>query len=551
MKKNQLSFLYFFILGLFLFPKLSFSQQSKDSVALLYQAIVSPNSSSNISQAINFYSHKKEEDLKQKDTTAAIIDLRLIAMGEFKIGNIYDSESTVVKALNLIDSYSKKDTLIENRKALYNQLGQIYRELNDYNKAIEIYNLSLSYSTSFSDSITLINNKANVYKDLGNYEKAAENLTLAHKLMKRSNDSLKLAMVLDNLGRVQSKLGNPNALSNLNRALQIRERKNDVSKTYSSYKNLALYHFSNNNMKEAQLYTDKAYKIALQLNSLIYLENALSLYVIISGDQKILEYKNVTDSIAKQKQLAQNKNALLKYNFEKERKKTMEERLEKEQQKKEKIIYFSLALFILLTSSYLIITLRQKHKKEKIIQVHTTETRISKKVHDEVANDVYQLMAKIQGNNNDKEKLLDDLENIYNKTRDISKENNAIEIEENFSGQLNDLLLNYQSEKVSIATRNISKMDWVSISEIKKATVFRVLQELMTNMKKYSEASAVVLSFQQVGKKITIEYTDNGKGCIIKNKNGLQNAENRIHAIKGTITFDSEPGKGFKSKINI
>ncbi|QQX77228.1 MULTISPECIES: sensor histidine kinase [Aequorivita] len=95
------------------------------------------------------------------------------------------------------------------------------------------------------------------------------------------------------------------------------------------------------------------------------------------------------------------------------------------------------------------------------------------------------------------------------------------------------------------------KLDWVSISEIKKVTVFRVLQELMTNMKKYSEASAVVLSFQQVGKKITIEYTDNGKGCIIKNKNGLQNAENRIHAIKGTITFDSEPGKGFKSKINI
>jgi len=551
MKKNQLSFLYFFILGLFLFPKLSFSQKSKDSVALFYQAIVSPNSSSDISQAINFYSHKKEEDLKQKDTTAAIIDLQLIAMGEFKIGNIYDSESTVVTALNLIDSYSKKDTLIENKKALYNQLGQIYRELNDYNKAIEIYNLSLSYSTNFSDSITLINNKANVYKDLGNYEKAAENLTLAHKLMKRSNDSLKLAMVLDNLGMVQSKLGNPNALSNLNRALQIRERENDVSKTYSSYKNLAHYHFSSNNMKEAQLYTDKAYKIALQLNSLTYLEDALSLYVIISGDQKLLEYKNVTDSIAKQKQLAQNKNALLKYNVEKERKNTMEERLEKEQQKRQKTIYFSLALFILLTSSYLIITLRQKHKKEKIIQVHTTETRISKKVHDEVANDVYQLMVKIQGNNNDKEQLLDDLESIYNKTRDISKENNAIEIKDDFSGQLIDLLLNYQNEKVSISTRNISKMDWVSISEIKKVTVFRVLQELMTNMKKYSEASAVVLSFQQVGKKITIEYTDNGKGCIIKNKNGLQNAENRIHAIKGTITFDSEPGKGFKSKINI
>lgn len=70
-------------------------------------------------------------------------------------------------------------------------------------------------------------------------------------------------------------------------------------------------------------------------------------------------------------------------------------------------------------------------------------------------------------------------------------------------------------------------------------------------MKKYSEASAVVLVFQQINKKISIEYTDNGIGCTLKNKNGLQNAENRIHALNGTITFDSEPGKGFRSKIII
>jgi signal transduction histidine kinase len=37
---------------------------------------------------------------------------------------------------------------------------------------------------------------------------------------------------------------------------------------------------------------------------------------------------------------------------------------------------------------------------------------------------------------------------------------------------------------------------------------------------------------------IYIEYTDNGKGATIEklnSKNGLQNVENRILAIKGTI----------------
>jgi len=73
----------------------------------------------------------------------------------------------------------------------------------------------------------------------------------------------------------------------------------------------------------------------------------------------------------------------------------------------------------------------------------------------------------------------------------------------------------------------------------------------MTNMKKHSGATAVLLNFRQQGKNISIAYSDNGKGCTLKNKNGLQNAENRIQAIKGTIIFESEPGNGFRSKISI
>src|SRR5690606_24860068 len=98
------------------------------------------------------------------------------------------------------------------------------------------------------------------------------------------------------------------------------------------------------------------------------------------------------------------------------------------------------------------------------------EARISKKVHDEVANDVYQLMAKVQGSVGDKEALLDDLENIYNKTRDISKENSAIEIGDDFSEQLNDLLLIYQTDTIAISTRNLANLDWDIIPKIKKET---------------------------------------------------------------------------------
>src|SRR5690606_17970302 len=112
------------------------------------------------------------------------------------------------------------------------------------------------------------------------------------------------------------------------------------------------------------------------------------------------------------KQLAENKNAFFKYNVANEKKKTSEALLKSEKEKNQKLIFLILGIIILLTSTYIFFALRIKYKKERIIQVHNTESRISKKVHDEVANDVYQLMAKIQGNTNNNEAVLDDLEKI-------------------------------------------------------------------------------------------------------------------------------------------
>jgi signal transduction histidine kinase len=160
-------------------------------------------------------------------------------------------------------------------------------------------------------------------------------------------------------------------------------------------------------------------------------------------------------------------------------------------------------------------------------------------------------MAKIQSAPEPNDLVLDDLEKIYNRTRDISKETSAVELDNDFNMVINDLLLSYKTEDVNVITKNNSKIDWEVLSDIKKITVYRVLQELMTNMRKHSKASIVVLSFHQIHKKITISYTDNGVGSSAVKNNGLQNAENRIKAIKGSFTFDSKVNKGFKAQIRV
>jgi signal transduction histidine kinase len=552
MKNKIFSFLFFWLsLSLLLYPISSLCQQKYDSTAHYYKLILNPNSSDDLPNAINFYTEKKEKDNLRKDTLNLLHDLRMIALAEYSIGNLYDSEAAAVEALSLLDSYRENGTLKQERIGILNHLGIIYRSTKNYERAIAVYDNLLELHPSTKDSITIINNKGNIYKDQQKYSEAIYQYSRLPKGNKNIKDSLQLALVLDNLGFVQSKLGDPDALPNLKKAFSLRKAQNNLESIYSSYKNLALYYFDRNDKTQALNFANKAYEVANTLKSATYLQNALSLYAIMNDDPKIVQFKKITDSIAEEKQLAENKNAFIKYNVEKERKNTLAAKLLQEKEKGDKRLFMIIGISIFILAVLVILLLGARHKKEKILQVHKTEARISKKVHDEVANDVYQLMAKLQGKYRDDETIMDALETIYNKTRDISKENSAIEIEADFNEQLNDLLLSYQTDTTAISTRNLASLDWKIVPTIKKETVYRVLQELMTNMKKHSGATAVLLNFRQQGKNISIAYSDNGKGCALKNKNGMQNAENRIQAIKGTIIFESEPGNGFRSKISI
>ena len=73
-------------------------------------------------------------------------------------------------------------------------------------------------------------------------------------------------------------------------------------------------------------------------------------------------------------------------------------------------------------------------------------------------------------------------------------------------------------------------------------------------MKKHSQCSLAVITFKKSKNKLQIDYSDNGIGATldkINSKNGLQNVENRILSINGTITFDTKSNKGFKTSFTI
>jgi signal transduction histidine kinase len=111
------------------------------------------------------------------------------------------------------------------------------------------------------------------------------------------------------------------------------------------------------------------------------------------------------------------------------------------------------------------------------------------------------------------------------------------------------MMSGFNTSEVNILTNGIDTINWATLENNKKITVYRVMQELLVNMKKHSQCSLVILTFKKNENKLQIDYTDNGVGAAFDKKksgNGLQNVENRIQAIKGTTIFDTKSNKGFK-----
>lgn len=554
MKYSKVSFLLNTLLlssWLILLPLQSVAQTPIDSSYYFHKAIINPVYPKDLPSGINFYIQKKKTDLNLKDTLSAINDLRLLAIGEFKIGNNFNSENHIVEALNLITSMSSKDTLIDAKVGLYNQLGRIYGASNNPSEAINSYNKALHIAIKFKDSVILLNNKANIYKDQFDYENALHIYTLLYKKRLNSNDNYQIALVLDNLGYVQAKLNLPDALQNLKTAKKIREKANSLVGLHASNAHLAEYYLDRKDTSTAISYAEKVLMLSNKINSSSFKLEAISLLMRMNKNPLIHEYKKLTDSISYAKQIAENKNAFLKYNVAEEQKKTQASQLLKEIETRKRLAYQFLALTILLIliSSYFIY--RNRYRKAKIEEIYKTETRIAKKVHDEVANDMYKVMTSLENNQGIDSKVIDEMEKIYAKTRDISRENSAIDLHQDFGIQLSDLLLVYKNNQVNVITRNLSKIQWEAVPELNKTVIYRVLQELMTNMRKHSNATFVSLAFNKEGSKIHINYRDNGVGCNLFKKNGLQHTESRIASLKGTIIFESKQGDGFKASIII
>jgi signal transduction histidine kinase len=116
-----------------------------------------------------------------------------------------------------------------------------------------------------------------------------------------------------------------------------------------------------------------------------------------------------------------------------------------------------------------------------------------------------------------------------------------------------DMAEMYSNSQIKIHTELDDLNRYSQNFEIK---IYNIIQELVNNILKHSEAKNATISLQEKKRTLKITISDDGKGFDknnVKEKDGLgiNQIEARIHMLKGKFKIESEEGKGTITKISL
>jgi signal transduction histidine kinase len=83
-------------------------------------------------------------------------------------------------------------------------------------------------------------------------------------------------------------------------------------------------------------------------------------------------------------------------------------------------------------------------------------------------------------------------------------------------------------------------------------TLFRIVQEGLTNVSKHAQASCIDLSLEYLDRSVRISLKDNGVGASKTRAGfGLMGLRERVELLGGNLVLDTSPGEGFLLRAEI
>jgi len=511
-----------------------------------------------------FYAFNQAKDIfiEAKDSLNVANCLINMAITQKDQGDYFGAQETALQAIDFLDKSDPSHHIYLSTN--YNNLGTATGKLNDFQQALTFYKLALQFSKDSLNNWIYQNNLAICYQNLKEYEKALE--IYADLKDKTQTNAKQYARVLSNQARTKwlSDRNYP-VVREFLKSLALRESENDLWGLNASYAHLTEY-YMNVRSDSALWYATKMYNTATQMQSpddqILALSKLIELSPEKDSKQYFHIYQSLSDSLHQARTAAKNQFALIRYEVEKNKADNL--RLQKDNAVKANRLTQQYAitggiglLFILAVSggSFYYKKRKQRLELEAQHKIKASKLKTSRKVHDVVANGIYRVMSEIENKEDiDREGILDKLEDVYHKSRDISYETEeTFESDESYHERLTKLIKSFATDFREVFIVGNDSELWHTIDDDGREHIRQVLQELMVNMAKHSQADNVVFRFEKKGNSLTIYYSDDGIGLAkgISYGNGLKNTVSRIECLGGKITFVDELVKGLKVEITI
>jgi two-component system, NarL family, sensor kinase len=435
----------------------------------------------------------------------------------------------------------------------YTGLGIANRERQQYDKALDYYFKAFNEIKNLNDSSAISFN----YNDIGAAYSFKGNTTEAEKYLKQSiaireriNEKNELAYTYNYLGEnYERKNDLANAEANIKKALAIAKEINNSKQTYQAYESLSDFYSRHNKY-------DSAYK---------YLQS----------------YKTLRDSLAKKDKAEVVAELTTKYETTIKEKRIQEQQFELT--KKNYWLIGGIILFglivLLLFSLYKRNILKQEARLQAeilkqqdiatkaILEAEEKERqRIAKDLHDGVGQMMSAAKLNLSAIENEilfkdemqKESML----RIIKLVDDSCKEVRAVSHNMMPNALLKAGLSSAVREFINQIDQKILKVNLHSeglnerLDSNTETVLYRVIQECVNNVIKHAAATQLDISLIRDEDGISVTVEDNGKGFDAGDSTkssglGLKNIQARVEYLKGTVDFDSSPGKGTLVAIHV
>jgi signal transduction histidine kinase len=208
------------------------------------------------------------------------------------------------------------------------------------------------------------------------------------------------------------------------------------------------------------------------------------------------------------------------------------------------------------------------HRKSQRLAVFEERERIGMDLHDGIIQSIYAvglmleegLLELGQSDPNTRAKLQRAIDGLNAVIRDIREYIADLRpkrfIFDNLAVGLDMLVREFLMNKPIDTETDLSQEAGRWLAPVAANDLFHIAQEALSNVARHANATRVKVTLAQVGDRVVLEVTDNGRGFDPAQRpstgsHGLANMEERARAIHGELTVTSEPGKDTRVRVSI